>query len=74
MEERNISAFLIFIGYGYLQHEKYGWQRFHSVRYHSYLIVLRYDLKDAVAFVDRASFAVIQKTVTGAGKKQRGRV
>lgn len=64
IKEVEISQFPVFIGYGHLQYERYGWRGLHGLRYHSYLIPAIYELNDAVALAQGVSFSAQKRAAT----------
>lgn len=71
LDEGRVPAVSIFVEYEYVQHEWCGWRSSHSLRYHTFLISLWYDLKDSVVFTYLDSIPVIRKPATGSGKRNR---
>lgn len=67
LEEVAILPYSTLVENRYLQYRGCGWRVSHILRYHNYLLLFIYDLKDAVAFMKGMSFAVRKKPETGTG-------
>lgn len=51
IEEVRIATFPVFVRHGYLPHGGFGWRGSHTLRYHTYLLLTSYEVKDAVLLV-----------------------
>lgn len=73
MEEVEVPQSSFFVGNGYLQPAGCGWHGHHGLRYHTYLMSTRRDLKNAVAFAYGESFSTQKQAVTGIEKRSSSR-
>lgn len=69
-----IPVYHVLVGYVCLQHGGCLRCDLHSLHHHGFLEFLNYNLQHAVGFVCGASFAVVKKSATDSGKKDRNNI
>lgn len=69
LNEMAISVYSILVGHGYLQYGGCGWGVSHRLRYYLHLISSSCELKGPIVLAYMQSFPVVNKPLTGSGKK-----
>lgn len=62
------SGVFFFVGHGWRQHKEFRWPGTHNLHHYDYMVPSSYNMKEAIRFAYRPSFAVDQTPAMISGK------